>query len=423
MDRRFPPPVSALALAADIEAGRLTPRAAVERSIEAIEAHDGLLQAFAETDFDAARRAADTAAGPLAGLCLGVKDIIDAAGLPTGMGSPVYAGHRPPADAPVVALSRRAGAIVVGKTVTTEFAYLHPGPTRNPVRPDHTPGGSSSGSAAAVGAGLVPLALGTQTGGSVIRPAAFCGIAGYKPSFRLIPTIGIKAFSWSLDTVGLFGAGVVDVAFYAAHLTGRDLRVDGAAPGAPRFGIARSHLWHEASGAMRDAVEAAGRRAAKAGARVVDVDLPGIFADAFAAHQTIQDFQAAQALAWEHDHHAARLSPILRETLDLGRALRPEDYDRARRTARQARLALRDLFSDVDVLLTPSAPGAAPEGLGSTGTSIFNRVWTLMGTPAVNVPGLASPDRLPLGVQVVAPFGRDRACLEAARFLEAALGA
>lgn len=418
---RLPAPVSAVALAAEIAAGRTTPVEAVERAIAAIEAHDGLIEAFVATDFDAARRMAAVATGPLAGLALGVKDIMDTADLPTAMGSPIYEGNRPRADAPVVALARRAGAVPVGKTVTTEFAYLQPGPTRNPVKLDHSPGGSSSGSAAAVAAGMIPLALGTQTGGSVVRPAAFCGIAGFKPSFRLIPTVGVKCFSWSLDTVGVFGAGVADAAYFAAALTGRDLRVDGRDPAAPRIGLARTHIWDEASGEMRQATEKAAKAAEAAGARVIDLDLPGIFADAFAAHQVIQDFQAAQALAWEHDRHGATLSPILRETLDLGRTLSPDDYDRARRTSRQARLALKDLFGEVDVILTPSAPGAAPEGLGSTGTSIFNRLWTLMGTPALNVPGLTGHAGLPLGVQVVAPFGRDRACLEAGRFLENAL--
>lgn len=419
---RFPAPVSAVAVAAAVEAGRTTAAAAIERSIAAVEAHDERLSAFVTTGFDEARAAA-AASGPLAGLALGVKDIIDTAGLATEMGSPLYAGNRPRADAPVVALARRAGAAVIGKTVTTEFAYLQPGPTRNPARLDHTPGGSSSGSAAAVAAGLIPLAFGTQTGGSVVRPAAFCGVAGFKPSFRLIPTVGVKCFSWSLDTVGVFGAGVADAAYFMAALTGRDLRVDGRDPAAPRIGLVRSHLWEEASGEMRQAVETAGRLAEAGGARLVDIELPGLFADAFAAHQVIQDFQAAQALAWEYDHHAQALSPILRDALALGRMLKPEDYDRARRTARQARLALRDLFADIDVILTPSAPGAAPEGLATTGTSIFNRLWTLMGTPALNVPGLTGAGGLPLGVQIVAPFGRDRACLEAGRFLERQLSA
>ncbi|MCW1840238.1 amidase [Prosthecomicrobium hirschii] len=419
---RFPAPVSAVAVAAAVEAGRTTAAAAIERSIAAVEAHDEMLSAFVTTGFDEARAAA-VASGPLAGLALGVKDIIDTAGLATEMGSPLYAGNRPRADAPVVALARSAGAAVIGKTVTTEFAYLQPGPTRNPARLDHTPGGSSSGSAAAVAAGLIPLAFGTQTGGSVVRPAAFCGVAGFKPSFRLIPTVGVKCFSWSLDTVGVFGAGVADAAYFMAALTGRDLRVDGRDPAAPRIGLVRTHLWEEASGEMRQAVETAGRLAEAGGARLVDIELPGLFADAFAAHQVIQDFQAAQALAWEYDHHAQALSPILRDALALGRMLKPEDYDRARRTARQARLALRDLFADIDVILTPSAPGAAPEGLATTGTSIFNRLWTLMGTPALNVPGLTGAGGLPLGVQIVAPFGRDRACLEAGRFLERQLSA
>ncbi|MBT9290135.1 amidase [Prosthecodimorpha staleyi] len=414
---RFPAPVSAVALAAAVEDGRTTAAEAIERSIAAVEAHDEMLSAFVATSFDDARAAA-AVSGPLAGLALGVKDIIDTAGMATEMGSPLYAGNRPRADAPVVALARRAGAAVIGKTVTTEFAYLQPGPTRNPARLDHTPGGSSSGSAAAVAAGLIPLAFGTQTGGSVVRPAAFCGVAGFKPSFRLIPTVGVKCFSWSLDTVGVFGAGVADAAYFLAALTGRDLRVDTVAPSAPRIGLVRTHLWEEASAEMRQAVETAGRLAEAGGASLVDIDLPGLFADAFSAHQVIQDFQAAQALAWEYDHHAAALSPILRDALTLGRMLTPADYDRARRTARQARLALRELFADIDVILTPSAPGAAPEGLATTGTSIFNRLWTLMGTPALNVPGLTGAGGLPLGVQIVAPFGRDRACLEAGRFLE-----
>ncbi|WP_407050302.1 amidase [Methyloraptor flagellatus] len=421
--RRFPAPVSALALARAIDAGNLTPATAIERSIAAIEAHDALLGAFVATDFDAARAAAATATGPLAGIALGVKDIIDTHDLPTAYGSEIYAGHRPAADAPVVALARRAGSTVIGKTATTEFAYLQPTVTRNPVKPDHTPGGSSSGSAAAVGAGLIPFALGTQTGGSVIRPAAFCGIAGFKPSFRLIPTVGMKCFSWSLDTIGLFAAGIEDIGFCATALIGRPLRVDGRDPGAPRIGVARTHLWDEASHDMRAALETGARKAAQAGATVVDLEMPAVFAEAFAAHRVLQDFQAAQAFAFEVDHHRGRLSEILREALDHGASITPEAYDLARRTSRQARLALKDLFAEVDVILTPSTPGAAPEGLASTGAPIFNKLWTLMGTPCVNVPGLTGGGGLPLGLQIVAPFGRDLRALEAARFLEKALGA
>jgi Asp-tRNA(Asn)/Glu-tRNA(Gln) amidotransferase A subunit family amidase len=413
-------PVSALALARSIADGRSSAGAEIERSIAAIEAHDGRLAAFATLGFDLAR-AATSAMGPLAGLTLGVKDIFDTADMPTEMGSTIYALNQPRADAPVVSMARQAGAALVGKTVTTEFAFLNPAATRNPRAPSHTPGGSSSGSAAAVAAGLVPLAFGTQTAGSTIRPAAYCGIAGFKPSFRLLPTVGVKCFSWSLDTIGLFGAGVADVAYFAAALTGRDLRVDGRDSGAPRIGFVRTHLWHEATAEMRLAVEHAARRAEAAGARIIDIGLPEILADAFAAHPIIQNHQAAQALAWEFANHRESLSPILIEALEHGRSLSNDDYDRARRTARQARLALKEVFADIDAILTASATGAAPEGLQSTGSAIFNRLWTLMGTPAINVPGLSGQGGLPLGLQIIAPFGRDRACLEAAAFLESAL--
>ena len=421
--RPFPAPVSAVALARSIAAGDLSPVETIERAIAAIEAHDGLLGAFAATDFARARAAAATATGPLAGLALGVKDVIDTHDLPTTYGSEIYAGHRPAADAPIVALSRRAGATVIGKTATTEFAFLQPTVTRNPRRLDHSPGGSSSGSAAAVAAGLIPLAFGTQTGGSVIRPAAFCGVAGFKPSFRLLPTVGMKCFSWSLDTVGLFGAGVEDVAFFASVLTGRDFHVAGREPRPPRIGVVRTHLWHEASPDMRQAVATAAHAAERAGATVMALELPSLFADAFAAQLIVQDYQAAQALAFEVDHHRGRLSAILRDTLDHGASVTPEAYDEARRASRRARVALKDLFSDVDVILTPSAPGAAPEGLASTGTAIFNRLWTLMGTPCVNVPGLEGGGGLPLGVQIVAPFGKDARALEAAYFLQNAIAA
>ena len=239
--------LSALELARRIEAGALSPRAVVELCAEAVATHESEIGAFAALDLDAARRRVEQqqlAPLPLHGLPVGIKDIFDTADLPTAYGSAIYAGHRPKADAAMVMLIRRAGGLVLGKTVTTEFASLEPAGTRNPRNPAHTPGGSSSGSAAAVAAGMLPLALGSQTGGSVIRPAAFCGVAGFKPSYRLLPTVGMKCFSWSLDTVGLFGASVPDVAFAAAAMSGRDLRVDGRprASGAGRRARAHSIL-------------------------------------------------------------------------------------------------------------------------------------------------------------------------------------
>jgi Asp-tRNA(Asn)/Glu-tRNA(Gln) amidotransferase A subunit family amidase len=420
--------LSALALARRIEAGDLTPRAVIELCAEAIAAREADIGAFVTLDLDGARRTAERcapalAATPLKGLPVGVKDIFDTADLPTEYGSPIYAGHRPRADASAVVLTRRAGGIVVGKTVTTEFASLQPAHTRNPHNAAHTPGGSSSGSAAGVAAGMFAIALGSQTGGSIIRPAAFCGVAGFKPSYKLMPTIGMKCVSWYLDTAGLFAASVADVAFAAAATTGRDLRVDGADAGAPCIALVGSHLWHEASADMQQAVDMALRAAEAAGARIVALDLPQILVDAYAAHSTISDYEAFRSLAFEYDCHRDQLGPMMRARLDRAAAITADDYDAARRTARRARRALADLMGDhgADVMLTASAPGAAPVGLGSTGAATFNRLWTLMGTPCVNVPGLVDPAGLPLGLQIVGRFGRDRAALAAATFLEGAL--
>jgi len=412
--------LSALDLARRIESGTLTPAAVIDRCAEAIAAREAEIGAFASLDIAGARARAQNT-GALHGLPVGIKDIIDTADFPTEYGSPIYAGYRPRADGALVSLVRRAGGVVLGKTVTTELAYLHPGKTRNPRNPAHTPGGSSSGSAAAVAAGMLPIAFGTQTGGSVIRPAAYCGVAGFKPSFRLLPTVGMKCFSWSLDTPGLFAAGVADVAYAAAAITGRDLRVDRTAPLPPRVALVRTHIWSQASEAMRNAVESAARAAENAGAQVSEVTLPTIFEEAFRAHPTVQDFEAYRALAFEYDRHRDRISPILRDLLDAAAAITPQAYDEARRTTRRARHAMTELMTDFDALLTPSAPGAAPHSLASTGTAIFNRLWTLLGTPCVNVPGIDDEAGLPLGVQLVGRFGRDHATLAAALFVETAI--
>jgi Asp-tRNA(Asn)/Glu-tRNA(Gln) amidotransferase A subunit family amidase len=415
--------LSALDMARRIEAGELMPRDAVELCAEAIAAREKDVGAFVALDLDAARRAANApglAALPLHGVPVAFKDIFATADLPTQYGSPIYAGYRPPADATAVTLTRRAGGVVIGKTVTTQFASLVPSVTCNPHNLAHTPGGSSAGSAAAVAAGFVPIAFGTQTAGSVIRPAAFCGVAGFKPSYRLIPMVGVKDVSWHLDTAGLFGAGVADVAFAAAAVLDRDLRVDRAAPAAPRIALARTHLWQEASAAMQKAVEAAGNIAAAADAKVTALTLPPILEDAYEAQYTIQDYENVRALAFEYDRHRDRIDPLLRDHLTAALAITADQYDAARRTASRGRQALADAMADFDVILTPSAPGAAPAGLGATGNPMFNRLWTLMGAPCVNVPGLRE-NELPLGVQIVGRFGRDRLTLEAALFVEQAI--
>ena len=418
------PALSALTLAQRIEAGEITAAAVIDRCAETIARLEPAIGAFTALDIAAARRAAPALSQlPLHGLPAGVKDLFDTAELPTAYGSPIYAGHRPKADAATVALLRRAGGIVLGKTVTTELASLAPAATRNPRNPAHTPGGSSSGSAAAVAAGMVPIALGSQTAGSVIRPAAFCGIAGFKPSFRLLPTVGMKAFAWSLDTAGLFAAGVADVAFAAAAITGRDLRVDQHAPGAPMIALVRTPMWAQASDDMQAAVELAARAAEAAGARITELHLPPLFEDAMQAQFIIQDHEAHRALAYELDHHAERIAPTLREQLVAAAAIDIDTYDRARRSARRARRMFADLMTDIDAILTPSAPGAAPHGFGTTGNPVFNRLWTLLGPPCINVPGIADAGGLPLGVQVIGRFGRDHTALELALFVERALAA
>jgi Asp-tRNA(Asn)/Glu-tRNA(Gln) amidotransferase A subunit family amidase len=418
--------LSARDLVRRLAAGELSAADLVELCAQAIAAREDEIAAFATLDLARARDLARDfalAATPLQGLPVGIKDIFDTVDFPTEYGSVLYRGHRPASDAVVVSMVRRAGGIVLGKTVTTEFAHMQSGKTRNPHSLAHTPGGSSSGSAAAVAAGMLPLAFGTQTGGSVIRPAAFCGVAGFKPSFKLIPTIGAKCFSWNLDTVGLFAASVADVAFAASAITGRDLDVDEHAFRPPHVRIVRDHLWAEASEAMREAVETAARAAQQAGAVVDEFTLPDLLEDAWRAHPTIQDYEAYRAFAFEYDSNRERIAAPTRELLDAAAAITVDDYDAARRVARQARLALRDLMKDGDVLLAPSAHDAAPHGFATTGSASFNRLWTLLGTPAVNVPGLKNAAGLPLGVQVIGRFGRDRSTLAAAHFVEKAMGA
>jgi Asp-tRNA(Asn)/Glu-tRNA(Gln) amidotransferase A subunit family amidase len=412
--------LSILDLLRRMDDGSLTPEGAVRLAREAIAAGDGEIGAFATVDHAAEIRRD----GPLRGIAAGVKDIIDTADLPTELGSPLYAGWRPKADASIVAALKRAGGTVIGKTVTTPFAYLDPAGTRNPANRDHTPGGSSSGSAAAVAAGFVPLGIGTQTGGSVIRPAAFCGVVGLKPSYRILPTVGIKAFSWSLDTPGVFAATVADAAYALAALTGRDeVRVDGREPPAPRFAVVTQDFAEAPDPSAVVALDRACKAAERAGAQVKSIHLPPLLADAFRIHPTIQDFEARQALAHEFDRHRAALPPLLRGALEAAQDITVEAYDDARRIAHRARGALARVFEDYDALLTFAAPGAAPRGLGSTGNARFNRLWTLMGNPCLHVPGFSDADGLPVGVQVVAGFGDDDKATAAAAFLERAIRA
>ncbi|WP_375459115.1 amidase [uncultured Enterovirga sp.] len=399
-----------------IRSGRLTPDAALALSADAIRDREAEVGAFVRLAPEPTR----AGQGRLAGIAVAVKDIIDTADMPTEMGAPaIHGGWQPRADAPVVAALRRAGATIIGKSTTTAFATTDPTETRNPHDLGHTPGGSSAGSAAAVGAGMVPLALGTQTGGSVIRPASFCGAAAIKPSFRLLPTVGVKCLAWTLDTVGLFAAGTADLAAALAILSGRSM--EGTGLRTPRLGLVRQRFAGAAEPDGERALEEAADILGQAGATIVEPGEPAAIAEGWHVHPAIQDFEAATSLAWEYDNARDRLPPHIRDSLDRGRGIAASEYDEARRVANRARRDAKLLFRDVDAVLTYSATGAAPRGLASTGDPKFNRLWTMLGTPCVTVPGLRNAAALPIGIQVVAPFARDHVALEVAEFVEAAL--
>ena len=400
-----------------INSGELSADAAVIQSREAISEHDRTIGAFVRHS-EMARAAS---AGPLRGIAVGIKDIIDTSDFPTEMGAAIYRGWQPRADSPVVMMLKQAGATIIGKTTTTAFAANDPTPTLNPRNKDHTPGGSSSGSAAAVAAGMIPLALGTQTGGSVIRPASFCGVAAIKPSFRLLPTVGVKCFSWTLDTVGLFAAGVEDLAQGLSAITDRPELLPGAATQTPRIGLVTQDFAGAPEAAGGEALRIATVAAERAGALVRTLALPEIVGEAWRVHPIVQFFEAHRAMAWEYRANYDAMPPLLRGRLDESIGITPAAYDEARSIAHRARRALAELFKEVDALLTFSAPGAAPNGLASTGDARFNQLWTLMGVPCVNVPATIAEGELPVGVQVIARFGDDAGALAAARFVEEAL--
>jgi Asp-tRNA(Asn)/Glu-tRNA(Gln) amidotransferase A subunit family amidase len=351
--------------------------------------------------------------GPLHGLPLGVKDLIDTADMPTAYGSPVYAGHRPRADAACVALARSAGALVLGKTVTTEFAWFHPGKTANPRNPSHTPGGSSSGSAAAVADCMVPLAFGTQTAGSIIRPASYCGIVGYKPTHGTLPRAGIKPLSDSLDTLGTLTRSVADAALLVSALSGREL-LPGPLHQAPRIGLCRTHEWHAAQPETTATMENIGAALGRAGAKLSEIVLPQVFAGVAQAQIDIMNYEIHAALACERLQHYAGLSDKLKQLLENARQCDAARYDEALRLVASCRSQLEDVFAGVDVLLAPSAPGEAPAGLGATGDPVFCRAWTALHVPAINLPCGLGPHGLPVGLQVIGRGGDDARALAVA---------
>ncbi len=357
--------------------------------------------------------------GPLHGLPLGVKDVIDTFDAPTGYGSAIYRGHRPAADAGCVAMARALGAVILGKTVSTEFATFPPGPTANPRNLAHTPGGSSSGSAAAVADFMVPLAFGTQTSGSLIRPAAFCGVVGYKPSFGTLPRNGVKLLADSLDTVGILACSAEDAALLVSALTGRASLPIALSVPPPRLALCRTPQWPAAEPETVALFDELPGQLVRAGAFVGKLELPAPFAGLEAAQNTIWEYEMARNLAHEFHRHRERIREPLRSQLARGWTIPAEHYDAAKALARDCRRMLADVMADHDALIVPAAPGGAPLGLQATGNPVFSRIWTLLHVPAVTVPWATGQHGLPLGVQVIGRVGDDARALACAHWLQA----
>jgi Asp-tRNA(Asn)/Glu-tRNA(Gln) amidotransferase A subunit family amidase len=407
-----------------IRAGRLHPAELMQACLDRIASREPVVRAFAWFDADAALRAARSAVpGPLHGVPIGVKDVLDTADMPSEYGSPIWSGWRPRADAACVAWARAAGAVVAGKTVTTEFATRKPGPTTNPANPGHTPGGSSSGSAAGVAAGFFPVAYGTQTAGSVIRPAAFCGVVGYKPSFGTISRIGAKVMSDSLDTVGVLARSVADCALLAGAVSGRHLGDPDVRPErAPTVGLCRSPSWDLAGPETAALFERVGTALGRAGAAVRGRELPDAFSALVQAHPIVMNSESGRALGWELATARDAISPGLRERLEFGLGCSEAEQMEALGVFASTQQAFPAAMEGLDVLVTPSAPGEAPTGLEWTGDPAFNFIWTSLHVPCVTVPAGTGPNGLPLGIQIVGRQGEDRAVLAWAQWVASAIG-
>jgi Asp-tRNA(Asn)/Glu-tRNA(Gln) amidotransferase A subunit family amidase len=417
--------LSATAAVARLADGSLTAEALVRACLDRAAA-GAALEAWAWLDPEQAivqARAIDRAGRPgrLRGVPVGVKDVIDTYDMPTQHGSPIYRGNRPFADAACVALTRAGGGVILGKTVTTEFANRDPRETVHPLNRAHTPGGSSSGSAAAVADFEVPVAFGTQTGGSTIRPAAFCGVIGYKPSFGECSRVGIKMQCHNLDTLGLICRSLDDLSLLRAALLVQPRRRVERAPTAPRIGFCRTPHWDHADGDTQALLERTAARLAAAGAVVRDT--AAVPADIPEHHRRVFAFEAARNYAYEYEVHREQLSPALRDgLLKEGRAVPLADYVAALEAAEAFRARLDDVFAEFDVLLAPAAVGEAPEGLSSTGDARFNALWTLAWTPCLTLPAGTGRSGLPLGIQLVGRHFGDEALLDAAAWVEARLG-
>jgi amidase len=420
--------LTASEIARAASAGEISCEEVVRDCLKRIDVREGDVHAWATVDRELAlaqARKLDRSAtrGPLFGVPIGVKDIIDTADLPTEMGSPIYRGHRPATDAACVALARAAGAVILGKTVTCEFAGMTPGLTTNPHNAAHTPGGSSSGSGAAVADFMVPAAFGTQTGGSVLRPASYCGVFGFKPSFGAFNRRGVYPAAESLDTIGLIARSLDDIELVSNVL---ELRSPIATPSLyrPRIGLCRTPLWDRAQPETMTAIEDAAAQLRAAGGAIREIVLPKEFADLRdAARETINNYERAAAMSWEWNEHREHISERLRKRIELGRAMKHEEYAAALRLGEHCRRELPAVFDDLDALLAPCTNGEAPRGLGETGDPGFQAIWTILYTPALSLPTHRGPNGLPVGIQLIGRRHDDSRLIACARWVWQQLGA
>ncbi len=394
---------------------------AIETALSRIAALNPTLHAFTAHDPAlVAARAASAGQGPLANVALAIKDIIDSFDYPTRYGSPIYAHHRPSSDAAAVSQLAAAGAVAMGKTVTTEFAFFHPGPTRNPYGANHTPGGSSSGSAVAVATGMADLALGSQTAASITRPASYCGVVGFKPSFGAYSLQGVKGLAPSFDTLGTLARDVAMIArahFVLSAPAPRAAILESRAP--RRIGVCRTPWWSSASPAMQQTLLSTAQKLAE-GTEVEEIGLEA-FAEGADLHARIMSFEAAMALASEWRNARGQISTKLAALIETGRAMSYDDYRNALASAAALRERAESLWSRCDLLLAPAAPGAAPAGIEATGDPIFSRLWTLLRLPTLTLCAGTDAAGLPLGVQLLGRLNGDEALLSRALWVESLL--
>ena len=416
---------SATEIANGIAAAEFTAEAVMRDCLERIEAREGALSAWACVDPELAMAEAQAkdkapAKGVLHGVPLGVKDVIDTNDYPTEMGSPIYAGHRPENDAACVSLLRAAGAIILGKTITCEFAGMTPGTTRNPLDDTRTPGGSSSGSAAAVADNMVHVALGTQTRGSILRPASYCGIVGFKPSFGLVARGGLKFAAESFDTIGGLARTIDDAELSVSVMAGTPAMNGQALQSPPVIGVCRDGL-ERAEAETVEALEDSVMRLGAAGAKLQEFSFPCDVEDFTAATKTINDVERARATAWEWQTKRELISNRMRATIEAGLATPFDDYVSALRLMGDCKARIYADFDDIDIVLAPCVNGEAPIGLDYTGDPFFQGLWTALHVPTISLPTHRGENDLPVGIQLVGKKYEDRALLAAARWVFAHL--